>query len=168
MKKTIGLFALAFIVLTACGPSSRVSEPEDVADQVMDILEDLDDMSKEDFKEHFLSLEEFKEMAEDKEIITDADLRKAIKKRKESEYNEGIEKGFSRIIEKGSELKIKWDEIEFVDFEYEVEKRGGMKGCGGRVIFKSGGKKYSVRSMSIYDGSGYCLMQISSPRKYRD
>lgn len=168
MKKTIGLFALAFIVLTACGPSSRVSEPEDVSDQVMDILEDLDDMSKEDFKEHFLTLDEMKDLAEDEEVITESELRKAIKKRKESDYNEDIEKGFSRIIERGSELGIKWSEIEFVDFEYEVEKRGGMKACGGNVIFKSGGKKFSVRSMSVYDGSGYCLMQISSPRKYRD
>ncbi|XOV68744.1 MAG: hypothetical protein ACFHU9_06095 [Fluviicola sp.] len=168
MKKTIGLFALAFIVLTACGPSSRVSDPEDVGDQVMNILEDLDDMSKEDFKENFLSFEEMQELAEDKEVITDADMRKRIKKRKESDYNEDMDKRFSRIIENGSELGIKWSEIEFVDFEYEVEKRGGMKGCGGKVIFKSGGKKFQVNSTSIFDGSGYCLMTLSGPRKYRD
>lgn len=168
MKKTIGLFALAFIVLTACGPSSRVSEPEDVSDQVMDILEDLDDMSKEDFRDAFMTYDEMQYLAEDTDVITDKDARKRLKKMKESELKKDMDKGFARILEKGSELKIKWADIEFVDFEYEVEKRRGMKACGGMVTFKSGKKKYNMRSVSIYDGSGYCLVSLGGPYEVRD
>ena len=168
MKKTIGLFALAFIVLTACGPSSRVSEPEDVSDQVMDILEDLDDMSKEDFRDAFMTYDEMQDLAEDTDVITDKDARKRLKKMKESELKKDMDKGFARILEKGSELKIKWADIEFVDFEYEVEKRRGMKACGGKVTFKSGKKKYNMRSVSIYDGSGYCLVSLGGPYEARD
>ena len=87
---------------------------------------------------------------------------------KESELKKDLDKGFARILEKGSELKIKWADIEFVDFEYEVEKRRGMKACGGKVTFKSGKKKYNMRSVSIYDGSGYCLVSLGGPYEARD
>ncbi|MCR9173435.1 MAG: hypothetical protein NXI10_13120 [bacterium] len=168
MKKIIGLFALSFLVLTACGPSSRVSDPEDIADQVMDIIEDMDDMSKEDFRDEFMTFDEFQDLAEDEEVVTEKEARKRIKEMKESDRNEDLDKDFARIVERGSKHKIKWDEIEFVDFEYEVEKDRGMKACGGKVIFKSGSKKYSMSTVSIYDGSGYCLVSLRGPYESRD
>jgi hypothetical protein len=168
MKKSIGLFAIMFLVLTACGPSSRVSEPEDISDQVMDIITELDDMSKEDFKEEFMSFDEVQDLADDEDLIKDSKVRKQMKKMKESEVNEDYERSFARIIEEGSENKIEWSEAEFVDFEYEVSSNGGMKSCRGKVIFKVGSKKYSMRSNSIYDGSGYCLVRLSGPNEYRD
>lgn len=168
MKKTIGLLVLSVLVLTACGPSSRVSDPEDVADQVMDILEDMGDMSKEDFREEFLTFDELQDLAEDEEAITKSLARKRLKERKESDFNEDLDKSFSRLIERGAEYDIEWDDIEFVDFEYKVDKNDGIKACGGRVIFKSGNKKYTASSVSIWDGSGYCLLSLSGPFKYRD
>jgi len=35
------------------------------------------------------------------------------------------------------------------------------------VTFKSGGKKYVANSVSIWDGSGYCLVSLSGPYKFR-
>ena len=167
MKKIYALFLLPGLFLASCGSGTSVSDPEDIGPQVMEILEDLDDMSKEEFKEYFMSLEDIRELGEDEDLIKDEDGRNFLTKIEKDEYTEDLERGFTRVIENGSEQGIKWSEIEFDDFSYKIETRNGIKGCDGELTFKHGGDSYQVRTTSIWDGSGYNLLSIKGPRKKR-
>lgn len=165
MKK---IYALLFLtgLLTACGGTS-VSTPEDIGPQVMDVLEGLGDMSKEDFKEHFMTLEEIRELGENEDLVMDEDGRNRLTKMEKSDRDEDLEKSFSRLIENGAELDIEWSEVEFEDFSYEVETDNGIKTCQGDLTFLDGKDKFRVSTISIYDGSGYNLVSLRGPYKKR-
>ncbi len=165
MKKIFGLLFIVGITLSSCGSSTSVSQPEEVGEQVMDLLKDMDDMSLEDFKEYFISLEEIRDMSKDPDLVKDEEGRNRLSKLTKEEYNEGLSRSFSQLVEKGSELKIKWSEIEFEDFTYEVDTQGGLKSCNGKLLFKYDGNSYQVRTYSVFDGSGYSLANVRSVRK---
>lgn len=167
MKKIYALFLVSGLFLTSCGSGTSVSDPEDIGPQVMDILEDLDGMSKEDFKEYFMSLEDIRELGEDEDIIKDEDGRNRLTKMTKSDRDEDLDKTFTRLIENGSELEIKWGDVEFDDFSYEVDSNKGLKICSGELTFKEGSDRFKVRTTSIWDGSGYNLIQLRGPYKDR-
>lgn len=165
MKLTTAIFALLLLFITSCGHSPGVSEPEDVGEQVTDILSDLDDMSEEEFGECFMSLEDIRELGEDDDVIKDKDMRNRLTKMTKEDRNKGIERAYERLKEKGKEFKIVWDEIEMDDFSYEVESEKGMKVCEGNLMIKQGGKKYRIRTVSLFDGSDYNLIEMRGPYK---
>lgn len=165
MKKSLGLFVLVLLALTACSPSSRVAEPGDVGDQVMTIIEDMDDMSKEDFRSVFMTYDEMQDLANNKDAIKENKARKLLKMIDKSQWNDDIDTSFEWIKKNGSRFKIKWSEIQFVDFEYQMDEKLGLKTCSGKVTFKSRGKKYEMNSKSIFDGKGYCLVSLRGPSK---
>lgn len=165
MKKVYGVLALAALFLTSCGSGVGVSDPEDVGPQVMDILEEMDDMELEDFDECFMSLEDIRELGENDEVITEQRSRNLLTKMTKDDRSKDIKRSFERLKEKGEDYKITWSDIELDDFVYELETEGGMKICGGELIFKSGNDKYKVRTTSIFDGSDYNLVEIRGPYK---
>lgn len=165
MKIYIGFIALLVLFITSCGSDSSVSDPEDIGPQVMDLLEELDDMSKGDYSEYFMTLEEVRELGENEDVIKDEAGRNRLTKMTKDDRNKELDRSFSRLIETGSEYGIKWSEVEFVDFAYEVETQRGIKSCRGELTFKHGSKKYEVRTISIFDGSNYCLVEVGRPRE---
>jgi len=165
MKIYIGLIVLLTLFISSCGSDSSVSDPEDVGPQVMDLLEDLGDLSKEDFRDYFMTLEEVRELGENEDVIKDEDGRNRLTKMTKEDRDKELDRSFSRLIETGSELGIKWSEVEMDDFAYEVETKRGIKSCRGELTFKHGSDKFVVRTISIFDGSDYCLVEVGRPRK---
>lgn len=163
MKITICLLLISGVFLVACGSDVRVSDPEDIGEQVMDILEDMDDMSKEDFREEFMTVEDIRELGQDEDLIKDEKGRNRLTKITKSDRDKDLDKSFTKIVERGTEYGIKWSDIEFEDFAYEVETKRGVKMCEGKLTFKHNNASYELKSISIYDGSGYCLVQLRGP-----
>ena len=69
MKILIQSFAVLSVVFlfASCGGELKtVDKPEDIGPQVFAVLEDMDEMTKAQFRQHFLTIEDIHAMAKNK------------------------------------------------------------------------------------------------------
>lgn len=167
MKRIFVGFAAVALVLASCGSGSRVSKPEDIGPQVMEILEKMDDMNLQDFKECFMDLNDLHELGKNEDVITEKRSRDFMTGVTKEEWDRDKRRIYQKFKERGAEYYIKWSEIELDNFSYEVETNRGMKGCSGNLVFKFRRNTYLVKTTSLFDGDHYNLMEIRGPYKQK-
>lgn len=167
MKTMISKIVLSLsvsVLLVSCGSGTSVSDPEEIGEQVMDIVNDFDDMSKEDFRDRFMSMDEIRELGKNETVVKDENGRNRLTKMNESDRTRDLDRGYDQIKENVARYDIDMAGAEYDDFAYEVKTKRGIKTVRGELYFKSDGKRYRMRTTSIYDGSGYNLVQLDGPR----
>ena len=138
-------------VLGVLPVDARISEkdPEQIGKQigkqVFEMLRNLSTKSKADFVRNFLSIEEIRELGKN-----------------EPDWVGITEQYYKLIKEKGVELGINWQDIEYSDFVYKILTEGGFKGCLGSLYFKYKDKPYYIKVESIYTGTEYKLFKVKS------
>mmetsp|Transcript_24876 Transcript_24876/g.28757 ORF Transcript_24876/g.28757 Transcript_24876/m.28757 type:complete len:167 (+) Transcript_24876:519-1019(+) len=165
MKRTLFFFLLAALILVGCKSKEKVSERKDIGPQVMDILEEMKDITRPEFAERFISWNTLQEIAGDKKLVTDEEQRRSMRRATKKEMKVRYNFMHMRLKSKGKRYGINWGDIKFVDFTHEIEKRGGAKFCYGLLTFKFRSSKYSVRTSSVYDGSDYVLASVTDLRE---
>lgn len=160
MNFKVLLIAIMFS-LSACSTGS-IKEPEQIGKQVFEILRNLSIKSKADYVGNFLSIEEIRELGKNETIVTEEKTRNEMTSMLKEDWVGRIEGYYNDIKEKGGEYGINWQEIEYLDFVYEIETDDGIKGCKGSLYFKYKDKPYKIKVSSIFNGTEYKLVKIRS------
>ena len=134
------VFVSVFIVFSC---STKVEKPQDVGRLVFNMLKNIKD--KESYMSKFISLEKMRVYLNDDEMngvdekgknhLTNLD-KSVIEAKKLKKYN--------YLIEKGKEININWEKIEFNDFAYRLTDWDGIKGCKGVLSFKTDSTIYKI------------------------
>ena len=134
MNLKVLLVAIIF-ALSACS-TNNVREPEQIGKQVFEILKNISSNSKDNYISNFLSIEEIRELGKNEEVVKDADTRNEMTSMLKEKWISQIEKDYNRIKEKGGKSGVNWNEIQYLDFVYELKDKDGMKVCEGELYFK--------------------------------
>jgi hypothetical protein len=153
------LFVAIIFALSSCSTNS-IKEPEQIGKQVFEILKDISSSSKENYIANFLSIEEIRELGKNEEVVKYEDTRNEMTSMLKEEWISKIEKDYNRIKEKGGKSGISWNEIQYLDFVYELKYKKGMKFCAGELYFKFNDKSFKIEVKSIFDGKKYRLVEI--------
>ena len=168
MKILIQSFAVLSVVFlfASCGGELKtVDKPEDIGPQVFAVLEDMDEMTKAQFRQHFLTIEDIHAMAKNKSLGMSEEMSDFFLAQDKKEYDEDLDEGFKKIGKKGKKLGIEWTQIEYVKFTSKIRIKGEIKQCDGEMTFKYRKIPFVIETQSLYDGTGWSLLNIGKPKK---
>jgi len=165
MNLKVLLAAVIVFAFCACS-TNNVREPEQIGKQVFEILKNISSSSKDDYISNFLSIEEIRELGKNEDVVKDADTRNEMTSMLKEKWISKIEKDYNRIKEKGGKSGIIWNEIQYLDFVYELKDEDGIKGCEGELYFKFSDKSFKIEIASIFNGTEYRLFEIEDLGQY--
>jgi hypothetical protein len=168
MKILIQSFAVLSVVFlfASCGGEIKtVDKPADIGPQVFAVLEDMDEMTKDQFRQHFLTIEDIHAMAKDENLGMSKEMSAFFLAQNKKEYDEDLNEDFKKIDKKGKKLGIEWTQIEYVKFTSKIRIKGEIKQCDGEMTFKYRKTHFVVDTRSLYDESGWSLLNIGKPKK---
>lgn len=144
MKK-LNILLLFLISLNSC--TQKIKEPQDIGKVIFNILrEDMTSMSKEEYSEKLLSIDEAKSVGINSE-----------------EYSNTISDNYANFIEKSKLENIDWNNIEYLDFEYKIKRGRPSEVIRGIVSFKYKDKINKVKIFAVWTGEEYRFCEISGP-----
>ena len=161
MKKNhITVFLLAILIAFSSCTNNSVKEPDQIGKQVFEILKKISIDSKHEYVGKFLSIEEIRELGKNEEIVKDEKTRNEMTSMLKDKWVGRIESDYNRIKEKAGQYGINWQEIEYLDFVYELEEDDGLKICKGELYFKYNDQSFKIDVRSIHNGNEYKLTEI--------
>ncbi|SES83469.1 hypothetical protein SAMN05444285_102221 [Draconibacterium orientale] len=146
--------------LISCDSIKKATEPEDIGMYAFELLKTLSQTTKSDYVNSFLTIEEIRVLGKNEVVVTDSDTRNELTSMPKEEWVEDIEDDYNELKQDGGENGIKWAEIEYLDFVYEMDNEGGIKVCEGELFFKYKEDSYSVDLAAIFDGTEYKLVEL--------
>ena len=162
MKNTnFKLLLVVSLIITSCS-TNAIKDPTQIGKQVFGILKDISSTSKSNYVANFLSIEELRELGKNDRVVTDESTRNEMTSTLREDWDSEIEEYYNDIKVKGEKYEINWNEIEYLDFVYEMETDYGIKVCNGTLYFKHKNKPYEVEVSSIFNGREYKLVKIKS------
>lgn len=165
------LFKLFAILLTVAISASctfdfkTVDNAEDIGPQVFAVLEDMDEMTKSQFRQHFLNIEDIHAMAKNESLGMSKEMSNFFLAQDKKEYDEDMNDNFKKIDKKGTKYGIEWTQIKYVKFTSKIRSKGEIKQCDGEMTFKYRKTPYLVETRSLYNGTGWSLLKIGKPKK---
>jgi hypothetical protein len=143
-----------------------VEKAEDIGHHVFAILEDLDDINVDVFRSHFLTVDEYHSIAKTEGLSKI--YQNKLKSTTAKEHDERIDNYYDKLVSKSSKPKIRWSQIEYEDFQYEIETKNGLKMCYGQLIFRYDDERYTIKINAIHTKEGYGIHEILKPKKEKD
>lgn len=163
--QSFAVISLVFLFASCGGALKTVDNPEDIGHQVFAVLEDMDEMTKPQFRQHFLTIEDIHAMAKNKSLGMSKEMSDFFLAQDKEEYDKDLNDNFKKINKKGAKYGIDWMQIEYVSFTSEIRIKGKIKQCDGELKFKYRKAPYAVETRSLYDGTGWSLLKIGKPKK---
>lgn len=158
------LFLAAVLCLNGCN-SNSVKDPEQIGRQVFNFLSKLNKETKADYVNHFISIEEIRELGKNEDIISNVDLRNELTSIRKNDWIKALENNYNELKTSGAEKGIRWENIEYLDFVYEVKIENTIKSVDGDLYFKEDEVTYKLKVFSIFDGKEYKLMTLKKVKK---
>lgn len=160
MKFIYLLSTLTTILFLSSCVEEKKNEPEQIGRNTFEILKNISIKSKQQYIEHFPSVEDIRELAKNETLVTDQKTRNEMTSMPKEEWIELILKDYNQTKEKAATLGINWQEITYLDYVYEIEEKKGLKGVKGKLYFKSNEKSYHIEVNSIWNGTEYMIIRI--------
>ena len=157
--KLFSLFLTITIALSSCS-KKRLTEPEQIGKKVFEILKTISKNGKQDYIDNFLSIEEIRELGKNEEVVKEERIRNEFTSLLKEKWIGRITRDYNQIKEKGASSGIVWQDIEYLDFVYEIIDKGGIKGTEGELYFKYNEKTYKVDISAIWNGEAYRITVI--------
>ena len=154
-------FITIMFAFTACS-TYNIKEPEQIGKQVFRILKNISNSSKESYIENFLSIEEIRELGKNKQVVKSEKTRNEMTSMLKKEWIDRIENDYNRIKRNGGKYGINWNNIEYLDFIYELKDEDGLKVCEGELYFKFNDKSFKIDAYSIFNAKEYRLVEIEN------
>lgn len=152
-------------VLAGC--SNKISEPEDIGPQVIDILADLDDESRQEFAKHFISIKKIHALANDRTSSLDESRRREFLFTSASDLKTRYALMRKGLKIEGERLGVTWSDISKEGFNKRLREYGGTNYVHGELRFRSNGLRFSVSTLSLFDGEEYLLIAIGNLRRLK-
>lgn len=160
MKITYLFSVLLFSFFLSSCVEEKKNEPEQIGRNVFEILKNISSESKQQYLEHFPSIEDIRILAKNENLITNQKTRNEMTSMPKEKWLEVILKDYNQTKEKAATLGINWQEITYLDYVYEIEEKKGFKGSKGKLYFKSNEKSYNIEVNSIWNGTEYMIVRI--------
>ena len=163
MTKLFAFFLLIAITLSSCSNGS-LTEPEQIGKHVFGIMKTNSTIGKQSYIDNFISIEEIRELGKnyegEEEFLIDEDTRNELTSMLKEEWIRRIEKDYNRIKEEGARSGIIWQDIEYLDFIYQIANEDGLETNEGELYFIYDGETYKVETGSIWNGKEYLIVGI--------
>lgn len=141
----------------------KIETPEDIGNQVLDILHDLDELSESEYLTHFITADQLHSIARDTNLVKQQAGKIALLSVTQESMKTRNIGDFKMLKQVGKTLKIDWKNIRSLRFEFQTDRfNKGARFCFGTLTFEHKGKKYSVSTTSIFNGEEYLLTSISN------
>jgi hypothetical protein len=163
MTKLFTFFLLIALTLSSCSNGS-LTEPEQIGKHVFGIMKTNSTIVKQAYIDNFLSIEEIRELGKNEEVVKKEDTRNEMTSMLKEEWIGRIASDYNQIIKKGASSGIDWQNIEYLDFVYEIEYDDGIKIAIGELYFKYDGKTYKFETDAIWNGEEYRIYKIDNLR----
>ena len=160
--KTSKLFtsiSLITIALSSC-LNMNMTEPEQIGDHVFEILKSISTNGRKDYMDNFLSIREIRELGNNKEVVKKESTRNKMTSMPKDKWVDRITQDYNQIKEKGASSGMIWQEIEYLDFVYELEEKNGLKGMEGELYFKYDEEIFKIEISAIWNGKEYRIIEI--------
>ena len=147
MKKSSYIIFLIIIsvVYSACTSSTAVDET--IGKHTFELLQKLDTISKEDFSNYFISLEELREFVKDTAVQDD--FRNAMTTISKEKHQERLLQSYEMLKESGETNQIDWSKITYDNYLYQLRLDNGVTFHDGFVIFYHDSQKYLAKVISL-------------------
>lgn len=160
MQKNL-LFFLAILIISCSNkPTKGVLQPDEIGKYTFLLLKNISTISKDEFMSKLLSVEEIRIMGQNKDLIPDSEVRNELTSLERSEVEGDRMNNYNELKTSGAENGLKWTEIKYLDYVYEVDEEDGLDFYTGKLYFEEGKKRCSVNLTSLYDGNVYQLIHI--------
>lgn len=130
--------------------------PEQIGKIVFGILKEINTGSKADYVANFILVEEIKKLAKD----TNHESLNNLSSMSQEFLINYLEMEYKEIKDKGEELSINWDNIEYLGFQYLIRNNEGIKSCEGNLYFKCNDRSFWIKSGSLFNGKKYRLLKV--------
>ena len=164
------LFVLPIMALGlhSCGSKKEAKTSKDIGPQVMQLLNEMGDITKPEFSKFFITSEELKELAESDVIDITEQQQIVMKTITKESMKDRYNFMFRRLKSKGRRVGVNWERAKFVSFKHETVDQGGIKICNGVLKFKYSNREFVVETSSVFDGDIYLLTSVEGLRQVTD
>lgn len=159
------VLSIVFLFASCGGKLKTVDKIEDIGLQVFAVLEDMDEMTKAQFRQHFLTIEDIHAMAKNESLGMSKEMSDFFLAQDKEEFDKDLNDSFKKIDKKGEKLGIEWTQIEYEKFTSKIRNKGQVKQCEGEMTFNYRKRLYVVETRSLYEGTGWSLLKIGKPKK---
>lgn len=135
-------------------------EPEQLGRIAFEILKNISTESRQEYLSHFASIEDIRELGRNEAITTDQKFRNKMTSITKEEWEKEMLKDYNQTKERAATLLINWQEIDYLDFVYEIENKEGIEALKGKLYFKSNNKSYNVEILTIWNGKEYLILRL--------
>jgi hypothetical protein len=137
-----------------------MSQPEQVGKVVFSILQNLSTETQSEYLDHFLPIDEVRELAKNTALLPNETDRNYYTSLKKEDWEESITEEYIRIKDKAGQAGINWKEIEYLDFTFRTREWFGLKHLEGTFYFKYQGQSFRISSLAYWTGNEWRLSQI--------
>lgn len=153
------------VIFTGCEEKKVSHTPEEISKKVFEMLQNFDKKTLSDYKEDIITYNELKDLADDKDIPLDEMVRNDFKATGTKDYDEAMARDFGGLTADGSQYKIDWSKIKFIEFKEQIQEMGVGKAVLIEIFFSSeNNSKFSIKAVGIFDGKGYRLIKVGDLR----
>lgn len=155
------------LILVSCKTAivTTADKPEDIGNQVHEIVKQIPTSTQDKFQTYFLKIEELRTFVNKPEMKINQKAKNKITSWPKDEYYADIVKKYDKIKESASSHEIDLSRITLEDFTYKVKEENGLKFCEGVLHFSYKKVSYTIEGTSIYTQNGYELFRIGKLNK---
>ena len=145
---------LLTMALLSCQNPKKVTEGKDLGPHALDILKGLEEIPESDFLKNFITLDEIRGLELDAIERNHAPwnfVNNQINSLNSGRWFYHDAYNLETLRTKGQEFGIVWQDLEFLDYRYELLNRIGE----GMLLFQHNNVEYIVHLFVIFDGEQY-------------
>ncbi|WP_298514795.1 hypothetical protein [uncultured Kordia sp.] len=148
------------ILFVSCSKHKGTANAEDLGKYVFGILKDFDNITKDDYINSLLTVEEVKAFGKRNAETLSTRTKEQIDRLEEGRYNLRMGKDYNRTKERAQKADISWSAIKYDNYEFKEDDEDGIKTSRGKLTFKHDGKTYRVSIISAFLEGTHTLIRI--------
>lgn len=142
--------------------SVKPLQEKDIAVSVFQMLQQLDTLSLNTYKNYLVSYKDIQTIAADTNYKIGTYYRKDLKRIKETEHNSITRFDLQNLKSIGKQFHIEWNSIKYQKYIAQPQEIDGGKILLHETHFSDlNNKTYFVKTAALFDGKGYYLLKVA-------
>lgn len=152
MKKIASKFVLIILIVTfiSCDKNNKITNPNEIGQQVFNVLQNLQSTTKEDFQEYFLEIDQIRGLARDDRFELTENFKNELTSVSKEDYQNIISEKYNTLKESAIFNEITLKDINYLDFIYKTKISDGLTIIEGTLYFKYKNKTYFTESEHVH------------------
>jgi hypothetical protein len=157
------------LIFSSCSESHPkvVKEPEELGAYVFEILKELGELSDDEYRTKFISVEDIREICKNPEVRMDDETRMKLMFSPQEDIYPDMINHLDDIKSKGYQAYVKWDKLELLEHDWNPDNVwGNMEMIDGGILVKFRGKQFIVQYAAVNDNGVYKLLELKGFKEY--